>query len=71
VFLNNGTGATGHFFATSPAATFTSGTFGINTNSSFDLGDVDGDGKVDVAILQPPGSSLGGINLAVFPNTSH
>ena len=68
VFLNNGSGATGHFFATTPAATFTSGTVGISTTSSFALGDVDGDGKVDLAILQPPTSSPGAINLAVFLN---
>ena len=68
VFLNNGSGASGHFFATTPAATFTSGTVGISTTSSFALGDVDGDGKVDLAMLQPPTSSPGAINLAVFLN---
>jgi hypothetical protein len=34
------------------------------------LGDVDGDGRADLAILRPPTTNPGGINVMVFLNTT-
>ena len=70
VFLNSGGGALGGFFAPNPATVFTGGSNSISPTSSLDLGDVDADDQADLAILRPPSSNPGGINLFVFLNTS-
>ena len=56
VFLNNGNGTTGGFFASTPATTFRpQNTTYFAAGASFALADLDGDGRVDLVVLLPEG----------------
>ncbi len=66
-FLNNGAA---NFFATQPALTFQTTGQATAFPSAIALGDVDGDGKADLAILAVPNSDTLTFDVFVYLNTS-
>ena len=73
VFLNNGSGAAGRFFSTTAAATFSYAQTGVPSGvllPSISLGDIDGDGKVDLALMNAPsGGASSSLTVALFLNS--
>jgi hypothetical protein len=70
IFLNSGQGAAGKFFAAQPAITFQPPSTGGLTLPRIALGDVNGDGKADIAIADQQSSSAQAM-VQIFLNTSH
>ena len=70
-FLNTGGGAASRFFASMPAATLQFGSMSADSTTSFALGDIDGDRKVDLAVVNAPstvGPSAGTLTVSTYLN---
>ncbi len=70
-FLNSGGGAANHFFTSMQAATVQLGGMSSSSTTSFALGDVDGDRKIDLAVvnaISTVGPNAGSITVSTYLN---